>query len=99
MPAFIAARARLFLTHPRIGDDPEIMISELEIIFRRHPIPVQVGVMRLLAVFFEHLGRIAPRAAVDPVGLRASAPTPLRSIITPPPAAIIVIITIIVVQG
>jgi hypothetical protein len=48
-----------------------------------------------LAIFFQHLGRIAARPAVDPVDLLTSA---LLTIATAPTAAVVVI-PVVIIQG
>jgi hypothetical protein len=53
--------------------------------------------LRQLAILFEQLRRIAPRATVNPVKLLATATTAARTIATAAPT--IVVTTVIVVQG
>ena len=49
------------------------MVGELEIIFGHHPIARQLRIARHVAIFFEQLGGITARPAIDPVGLIAPA--------------------------
>ena len=69
LPAISARAALLFLADALIGDDAEIVIGELEVILLQHPVPIEVRVMRQLAVLFQHLRGIAARPAVNPVEL------------------------------
>jgi hypothetical protein len=71
------------------------MIGELEIIFGLDTIPIQGRVLRQLAVFLQHLWRIAPGPAVDPVELAAT----LRTIVAATATAVIVVATNVVIQG
>ena len=50
-----------------IGNDAEIVVGKLEVIFRLHPVVVQRCFVCQLAVLFQQLRGIAARAAVDPV--------------------------------
>ena len=69
----LAARAaRIVLLHAAVGDHPEIMVRELQIIFRLHPVAVERAVMGQLLVLFQQLRSIAASAAVDPVKLAAA---------------------------
>ena len=56
-----------------IGDHPEIVIRELEIILLLDALAIEMGIMRQLAVFFEKLGRVAACPAVDTVQRRSTA--------------------------
>jgi hypothetical protein len=67
--------ALLFLTGARIGQDAEIMIRELQIIFGHDPIAGQLRVPCHVPVFFKQLRRIAACAAIDPVALIGVATT------------------------
>ena len=96
LPAIITADALVFLTLAGIGNHPEIVIGELQVIFFLHPITVQMGIVRQLAVFFEHLRRIAPRPAVYPVELLAATAT-IWTVVSAAPAT--TVIATIVVQG
>jgi hypothetical protein len=97
LPAVVAAQALLFLPHAGVANHPEIVIGKLQIIFRIHPVAVEMRVVRQLAIFFEHLRGVPACPAVDPVDLLPAAST-LRAgaVATPAPA---VIATTIVVQG
>jgi hypothetical protein len=63
----------LFLALALIGDDAEIVIGELQVVFCLDPVAVQVGILRQLAVFLQQLRGIAARPAVDPVELLTAA--------------------------
>ena len=65
----IIAVTRLLLVLPglEIGLHAEIMIGELQIIFRVHPVVIHLRILRELLVFFQKLSGIAARAIVDPV--------------------------------
>jgi hypothetical protein len=91
--AIVAARALLVLLRARVGDDAEIVVRELQVLFGLHPVAVQGGVVRQLLVLFQHLRRVAARAAVDPVALVAPA---LATIVA---AAAAIVVPIVVVQG
>ncbi len=96
-PTLVTAAAGFIQPHARIGDDAEIVIGKLEVILRRHAIAVKVGIMRKLAVFLQHLRRIAPRPAVNPVELLTAAlRTPVIATAAP---TVVVVTTVIVVQG
>ncbi|GGA04305.1 hypothetical protein GCM10019071_38560 [Sphingobium fuliginis] len=75
----------LLLTGAIVGQHAEIMVGKLQIIFRIHPIARHLGIARHILVFFKKLGRIAARAAVDPVAIVTAAP-----IATVGPAIIVV---------
>lgn len=62
-----ALRTTFFLPAAVIGQYAEIMVCELVIIFGLHAVAIQLGILRQLFVFFEHLRRIATRPVVDPV--------------------------------
>lgn len=62
-----ALRAAFFLTAAIIGEHTEIMVGELQIIFRVHPVAIMLCVLRQLFEFFEHLARVAARPVVDPI--------------------------------
>jgi hypothetical protein len=81
---FAALRAVFFLTAAEIGEHAEIMVGKLQIIFRLHTITVQLGVLRQLFIFFEHLGSVSARAIVDAIlVIVAIAVVILRTIIAP----------------
>lgn len=65
----IIAVTRLLLVLPglEIGLHTEIVIGELQIIFRVHPVVIHLRILRELLVFFQKLSGIAARAIVDPV--------------------------------
>ena len=65
----IIAVTRLLLVLPglEIGLHAEIVIGELQIIFRVHPVIIHLRILRELLVFLQKLSGIAARAIVDPV--------------------------------
>ena len=85
--------SRRALALASVGHDAEIVIGELEVIFLRHAVAIEVRVVRQLLVFFQKLRRIAPCPAVAPVQLLAAA---LLAIVAATAPAVI---TTIVVQG
>ena len=87
-------RALIIRAHPAVRNHPKVMIGKLKVVFRLNPVTIQVRVLRLFAILFEHLGRIAPRAAIDPVELLATAT--LRTIVGPAAAAVVIVPTIVV---
>jgi hypothetical protein len=62
-----ALRTAFFLPAAVIGQYAEIMVCELVIIFGLHAVAIQLGILRQLFVFFEHLRCITTRPVVDPV--------------------------------
>ena len=110
-PAFIARPGALFvLPHAAISGHAEIMISKLQVIFGLHAVTVEVRVLRQLTVFFEQLGGIAARPAVDPVQLLTAAPAaaatgtlpvaaPAPTVITIAIIAVGIATTIVIIQG
>jgi hypothetical protein len=68
------------------------VIGKLEVIFRLNAVTIEVRVLRQLAILFQHLGRVAPGAAIDPVKLLS---TTLRAIVA---AAAPTVVTTIVIQ-
>jgi hypothetical protein len=102
-PALVTAQALLFLTGARIGQNAEVMVSKLKEILRLHTITIQVGIVRLLAIFFQQLRGVAARATVNAVDLLAIAAAvttttaALRTVVVPAPAPAVV--TTNIVQG
>lgn len=98
LPAFaiaaIRAGALFVLAEAGIGDDAEIVIGKLQIVFCLHPVAIHVGVLRKFTILFEQLGGVAPGATVDPVELLTT--TILRTIVIAPATAVVV--TTIVIQ-
>lgn len=94
IPVFITVEtAGIMLFLPRllpaaeIGEDAEIMIGKLQIIFGVHPIIIMLGVAGQFLVFFEHLGGIAPGPVINPVLIvKAVAIVILRPVIIIPTA-------------
>jgi multisubunit Na+/H+ antiporter MnhF subunit len=91
------AGALIIRAHTAVGDHPKVMIGKLQIVFRLNPITIQVRVLRLFAIFFEHLRRIAPCTAIDPVKLLPSA-SALRTIVGPTATAVVIVVPTIVIQ-
>ncbi len=92
LPAFAGASALLVLTHTGIGEDAEIVVGKLEVIFLRHPVTIEVRVMGELAILLQQLRSIAPRPAVDSIDLLAAAL--LAVVVTAPATAVIPTINI-----
>ncbi len=65
----IPAATRFILARLVIGDHPEIMVRELQVIFGLHPVAIMLSILSQLLVFIEKLGCVATRPAVDPVRL------------------------------
>lgn len=81
---FATLRTVFVLTAAEIGQHAEIMVGKLQIIFRLHTITVQLGVLRQLFIFFEHLGSVSAGAIVDAIlVIVAIAVVILRTIIAP----------------
>ena len=57
-----------FLAGLVVGEDAEIMVGELEIVFGLHPVAIVLGVLGKLLVLFEQLRSIAPGTTIDPIG-------------------------------
>ncbi len=81
--AFLAVRRGLFfLPGSEVAHDAEIMVGELQIIFGLNPVARKLRVAREVAIFFDHLGAVAARPAVDAVGLVDPAATArLRAVV------------------
>lgn len=94
LPAFLAGRALFFLADALVSDHAEIMVGELQEVFRLHPVTVKVGIRSQLAILLKHLRRIAARPAVNPVELLATTATTaaavVRAIAAAAPAVIVV---------
>ena len=82
----VVARLLLFLAGLEVGLHAEIMIGELQIIFRVHAIIVHLRILRELLVLFQKLASIAARTIVDAVLM-----------IEPAATTAIVLLTIIIV--
>jgi hypothetical protein len=84
------AEALLLLLLPGavVGKDAEIMIGELQIIFRVHPVAGHLGVAGHILVFFKKLGRVAACTVVNPVTAVATAPVTTVGATVVVPAAI-----------
>jgi hypothetical protein len=90
--AAVVAGTGFFLTQTGIGDHAEVMVGELQVVFGLDAIPVEVGVLCHLAVFFKQLRRIPACTAIDTVELLTAA---LRTVVT---AAAPAVVPTIVVQ-
>jgi hypothetical protein len=90
--AIVIPMAPVIPLYATVGNHAEIVIGELQVIFRLHPVAVHLRIMRELLVLLEHLRRIAARPAVNPVGLAT-----LLTVAAASAAAIIA--TILLVQG
>ncbi len=64
----------LLLPGTIVGKDAEIMIGELQKIFRIHPVPRHLRVTRHILVFFKKLGCVATGAVVNPIAVIAATP-------------------------
>jgi len=78
----LASRALVFHARAVLAQDSEIVIRELQIIFRLDTVPGELSVARHALVFFEQLGGIAPLAIILPVA-RLSA----TEVLSPPLSA------------
>ena len=63
---------RLFLLRLVVGNDTEVVVGKLQVVFGLHPVVVQRRFVRQLLVLFQQLRGIATRAGIDPVGLVAT---------------------------
>ena len=79
--AVLVTGALLFLAQPGVGQDTEIMVRELQVIFGHHPVAGHLRIARHVFVFFQQLGGIATCAAVDAVALITSAAIALRTLV------------------
>lgn len=85
----VAAEAALMLLLPCVlpravvGDHTEIMIRELQIIFRVHPVSGELGVAGEVAVFLQKLGCVASRPVVDAIAVVAAPVAPVLATIVP----------------
>jgi hypothetical protein len=70
------------------------MIGKLQIIFGLHAVAIQMGILRQLAIFLQHLRSIATGAAIDPVDLLSAVLGPAGIA-----AAATTVIPTIVIQG
>jgi hypothetical protein len=95
-PTIAGLTLALFVNaHAAIRDHAEVMVRELQIILGLDAVTIQVRVLGQLAILFEHLGRVAPRAAVDPVKLLTAT---LGAVVVPAPTSAVVVPAIVVVQ-
>jgi hypothetical protein len=83
-PTFALLLRSRFLTASEIGENAEIMVGELQMIFGVDTVVVELRVLRHFFVFFEHLRGVATRAIVD-------------AVVIIEPAAVILLLPIIVI--
>ena len=62
-----AVGVRFFKARAAFGEHAEIMVGELEIIFRKHPVARLLRIARERLVLFEQLWGIATRAVIDAI--------------------------------
>ena len=80
----VAAKALLlFLPRAVVGQDPEIMIREMQIIFGVDAVALRLGIARQILVFLKKLGGIAARTIVDAIARIAAPAITLRARIIP----------------
>src|SRR5690606_31438195 len=79
----LAPRPRVFLLSAAVRHDTEVVIGKLQVILGQHAIAVERSIVSKLFVLFEHLRRVAPRPAVDPVALVAAALTTIVAAAAP----------------
>ncbi len=65
--ALLLLTLAFFLSRFEIGEDAEIMVGELQVIFGVHAVVIMLRVAGQFLVFFKHLAGVAARAVVDPV--------------------------------
>lgn len=81
-------RLLFFLSGAIVGQNAEIVIRELQIIFRVHPITDHLSVARHILVFFKKLGRVTAGAVVDTIAAVATTPVAAARTTIIVPAAI-----------
>lgn len=81
-------RLLFFLSGAIVGQNAEIVIRELQIIFRVHPITDHLSVARHILVFFKKLGRVTAGAVVDTIAAVATTPVAAAGTTIIVPAAI-----------
>jgi hypothetical protein len=64
---FLTLGTSFFLTRLVIGNHPEVVVCELEVILGLNTVAIVLRVLSKLLILVEQLRRITPRAAVDPV--------------------------------
>lgn len=91
------ATLRLLLFEPGtiISQHAEIVIRELEIIFRHHAVALHLGIARKILVFFQQLGGIATRPVVDTIALFRAVSTASATTLRTRPGAIATTIIIL----
>jgi hypothetical protein len=75
LPVITAGLTRVFRACPAFGHDPEIVIRELEIIFRQNTVALKLCLARQILVFLKHLRRIAARPVIDTAAIILAATT------------------------
>lgn len=81
-------RLLFFLSGAIVGQNAEIVVRELQIIFRVHPITDHLSVARHILVFFKKLGRVTAGAVVDTIAAVATTPVAAAGTTIIVPAAI-----------
>ena len=66
-PAFALLLLPGFLAAAEIGEHAEIMIGELQMIFRIDAVVIKLRILRQFLVFFQHLRCVAARPVIDAV--------------------------------
>ncbi len=75
LPIITAGLTRVFRARAAFRHDPEIVIRELEIIFRQNTIALKLRLARQILVFLKHLRRIAARPVIDTAAIVLAATT------------------------
>ena len=75
LPIITAGLTRVFRARAAFRHDPEIVIRELEIIFRENTIALKLRLARQILVFLKHLRRIAARPVIDTATIILAATT------------------------
>lgn len=81
-------RLLFFLSGAIVGQNAEIVVRELQKIFRVHPITDHLSVARHILVFFKKLGRVTAGAVVDTIAAVATTPVAAAGTTIIVPAAI-----------
>ena len=81
-------RLLFFLSGAIVGQNAEIVVRELQKIFRVHPITDHLSVARHILVFFKKLGRVTAGAVVDTIAAVATTPVAAARTTIIVPAAI-----------
>lgn len=94
LPIIATGLTRFFGARAAFGHNPEIVIRELEIIFRQNTIALELRLARQIFVFLKHLRRIAARPVVDTAAI-ILAPTTVIARRTTATSATTALLTII----